>query len=260
VIIPGYEQRYCAFVDILGFRELIGMINKGDLSLLTLRELLNRVHKPARIRVDDAVLKTAELRAQSISDAVAISTTCTPDGLMYLFLILEDLALGLLAEGYLLRGAIVKGPLYHDNSMVFGQALIEAYQLESNIARYPRIMVSREVFDDANNDGRGNNLGSHILQSEDGPYYLHVLRMMAAEISIAAREKPIPDASDNEDVAFVLFAGRHLQRRLNESVDDPKIFEKVRWFANYWNEHVERLGQQYRITGPGLGIKYTGYL
>jgi hypothetical protein len=37
------------------------------------------------------------------------------------------------------RGAIVKGPLYCGKSEIFGPALIEAYKLEENLAKYPKI-------------------------------------------------------------------------------------------------------------------------
>lgn len=257
MIVPGYEQRYCAFIDILGFRELIQKINHGELSTLTLRTMLELVHRPSRLRVQDAMLKASELHAQSISDAVAISVSCTSVGLLHLFSVLEDLALRLLAAGSLLRGAIAKGPLYHDERMVFGQALVDAYHLESNIARYPRIMISRNVVQDAQDAGTHYNLASHILQAEDGPHYLHVLRMMEVEIGIAVRENAAIDPSEQEDLAQFVIAGRFLQTRLNESVDDPKIFEKVQWFANYFNRYIEPLGTQYRTSGPGLSIKYT---
>jgi hypothetical protein len=82
MIVPGYEQRYCAFIDILGFRELIGKLDRGELSFLTLMEMLDRIHRPARARVGDEMHQFSELRAQSISDAVAISTACTSYGLL----------------------------------------------------------------------------------------------------------------------------------------------------------------------------------
>ena len=44
-----------------------------------------------------------------------------------------------------------------------------------------------------------------------------------------------------------------IQRRFDESVDTPRHFEKVQWFANYWNIsiHEERAGLTF-IKGPGL--------
>ncbi|MGO8912958.1 MAG: hypothetical protein ACLQDM_27045 [Bradyrhizobium sp.] len=40
----GYQERYCAFVDILGFRQLIERLDKGGNQFDALRNLLARVH------------------------------------------------------------------------------------------------------------------------------------------------------------------------------------------------------------------------
>jgi hypothetical protein len=48
-----------------------------------------------------------------------------------------------------------------------------------------------------------------------------------------------------------------LQRRFDEATDNPTHFEKVKWFANYWNDHVRRwdIDGLNRIRGPGLDLK-----
>ena len=45
-----------------------------------------------------------------------------------------------------------------------------------------------------------------------------------------------------------------IEKRFAESVDTPKHFEKVKWFANYWNETVDPIGGRIvmHINGPGL--------
>lgn len=49
----------------------------------------------------------------------------------------------LLSEGVLLRGGITIGNLlHHDNGIVMGQALIDAYELERKYSKYPRIILS----------------------------------------------------------------------------------------------------------------------
>ena len=42
-----------------------------------------------------------------------------------------------------MRGAIVKGKLYHDDQIVFGSALVRAYELESTVVNFPRRFLSR---------------------------------------------------------------------------------------------------------------------
>jgi hypothetical protein len=45
-----------------------------------------------------------------------------------------------------------------------------------------------------------------------------------------------------------------IEKRFAESVDTPKHFEKVKWFANYWNETVDPVAGRFvmHINGPGL--------
>jgi len=145
----AYEERYCAFVDILGFRELVSTLKTGNHQVNLMRDLLSKVHRPAQVNAGIRYGTNGNFRVQSISDAVAISTAVNQDGLLHMFYVLEHLILTLLTEGYFTRGAIVKGCLYHDSRMVFGEALVEAYRLESTIVRFPRIMLTRAVAEDA---------------------------------------------------------------------------------------------------------------
>jgi hypothetical protein len=41
-----------------------------------------------------------------------------------------------------------------------------------------------------------------------------------------------------------------IQKKFDESVDNPRHFEKVQWFARYWNESVDH--QELFIYGSGL--------
>ena len=136
-----YEDRYCAFIDILGFRELIDDLRTGATNFKTLRNLLREINSPIKA----PKIKNPNMKVQSISDAVAISTAPTADGLVQLLYSLEDLTENLAKEGFLMRGAIVKGRLYHDKNMVFGEALVEAARLESGIVRFPRVMIARSI-------------------------------------------------------------------------------------------------------------------
>jgi len=49
-------------------------------------------------------------------------------------------------QGFLIRGGATLGPLVHDNDIVLGEAMVEAYDLESRVAIYPRIAVSSRLY------------------------------------------------------------------------------------------------------------------
>jgi hypothetical protein len=72
-----------------------------------------------RRSVRDSETPKKLVKAQSISDSVALSTEPTMADLSDMLQTLTRLAIDLLCEGFFVRGAIVKGPLYDDDHMVF---------------------------------------------------------------------------------------------------------------------------------------------
>jgi hypothetical protein len=243
----AYQERYCAYVDIIGFRGLINGLREAPSNFETLRSLLQKVHsRPRNTRPSDP-----EVRAQSISDAVALSTEVHPRGLELLFDALEALAIDLLCEGYFVRGAVVKGRLYHDEHMVFGEALVRAFEFESEQARYPRIVVLQEVREDMlhYSGQRLNPKMDRVRSSEDGPMYLDVLRPVIALGQ--KREHPYEKLTKAEEGQYRSYAGIRdkIQARYGASIDIPKHFGKVHWFAQYWNDVATRGTGFGRITG-----------
>jgi hypothetical protein len=244
-----YEQRYCAFVDILGFSELIGRLAQGATPVDALRKLLGTVHaEPTGKNIKS--FKQSDLKAQSISDALCLSSACTPAGLGHLFHNLEELSRHLLKDGFFIRGAVVKGMLYHDEKIAFGDALVRAYRLEQDVVRYARIMATRDVAVDVEkylDEFDFGELLDSLKQADDGPYFLHVLNLW--EVICENEDKPIhrqPYIKECNHVAA------QIKRRFDESVDNPRHFEKVQWFAKYWNRTFERYQDVNQIEGPGL--------
>jgi hypothetical protein len=203
--------------------------------------LLSKVHNPPP--TEGASSPRADFRARSISDAVALSAAVIPSGLGAIIHSINQLVVDLLKQGFFIRGALVKDTLYHDDKTVFGKALLRAYSLESTIVRYPRVMVMREVVEDirAIDETTYEQL---LRRSEDGPMFIHVLRaieMAVLPLSLGSEQ------TRRRGIDSTIFGGRllsysdisnQLQRRFDEATDNPGHFEKVKWFANYWNDHV----------------------
>jgi hypothetical protein len=103
-----------------------------------------------------------------------------PIGLIELLNATEHLTLELLSQGFFVRGAIVKGMLYHDEKMVSGEALGRAYQFERQVVRYPRIMIARDVTQDLRTYCDRHEVGievpGRIGRVDDGQWHVHVLR------------------------------------------------------------------------------------
>lgn len=145
-IIPhqDYEDRIVAFVDVLGFKDLIDS-SKNDVKVLrnitsALSTLYEWIWKWEADGGDSSFAFT------QFSDSVVLSALAdTQDS----FEMLLQLMLGIVDIAYsnciIVRGGIARGKLIHDNEMVVGPAMVDAYFLESQIAKYPRIVISEEL-------------------------------------------------------------------------------------------------------------------
>lgn len=145
-IIPhqDYEDRIVAFVDVLGFKGLVDS-SKNDVKVLrnitsALSTLYEWIWKWEADGGDSSFAFT------QFSDSVVLSALAdTQDG----FEMLLQLMLGIVDIAYsnciIVRGGIARGKLIHDNEMVVGPAMVDAYFLESQIAKYPRIVISEEL-------------------------------------------------------------------------------------------------------------------
>lgn len=145
-IIPhqDYEDRIVAFVDVLGFKGLVDS-SKNDVKVLrnitsALSTLYEWIWKWEADGGDSSFAFT------QFSDSVVLSALAdTQDS----FEMLLQLMLGIVDIAYsnciIVRGGIARGKLIHDNEMVVGPAMVDAYFLESQIAKYPRIVISDEL-------------------------------------------------------------------------------------------------------------------
>jgi len=153
-----YELRTVAFIDILGFSDLVIRSTKDNDFFVRLHEALRIVDFQGRVWVAPSLsspgdseeqakerLAAMDFRSHAFSDSIILSQRGKMVG--PLFISVAQLAMALLNLGVLVRGGIAQGLLYHDADVVFGPALIQAYHLESKCAKFPRILVSKGVHD-----------------------------------------------------------------------------------------------------------------
>ncbi len=77
----------------------------------------------------------------------------------------------------LIRGGITFGGLFHQDRVVVGPAMIEAYRLESRVAKYPRVVISPELLRWLPDKERPR----WLVLDEDGVWHLDYFKLMLAE-------------------------------------------------------------------------------
>ena len=238
MIEPTSAVRFVAFVDILGFKNVVRKSSSDD---NLRRELISALHK-----VRDAAplpgqqSNVGDLRAQTFSDSIILSTHDSSDGLWSLVLTLKRLFLDLGQVGIWIRGAITRNTIYHDPDLVFGEGVNEAYELESVIAQSPRLMLSNSAVTSAISFARKNALSESLRDNllrrdaKDGVVFVNSLHDYVIANSIKASDyvkHPKTQSLLEEAGSF----RNKLQYQLDRATDQPRVFEKLNWLAQYWN-------------------------
>jgi len=179
-----YEDRIVAFIDILGWKEMICASERNQEKQNTVWAAMDLMRTPVSLwdYVKDKADALPRVVASQFSDTVVLSDEDSIDGALYLTKATQDLCWSLLLKGYLTRGAIVRGKLFHDGRSVLGPALVEAYLLEQSVARYPRIVLAPNVASGLRYKYRHYDGSIHaatlVREDFDGVSHLHILDAM----------------------------------------------------------------------------------
>ena len=150
-----YSDRYVAFLDMLGFSDMCG--NK-KMDCFEIKAVYNDIEL-LKLKYDifAGVVISDEIRNGTdftfMSDSIIISAPHSDPGLLFILYLCSFIQNMLLQKGILLRGGIAKGEFFKLDSIMFGPALISAYQIESNTAVYPRIVLSDEIVEELKEKG-----------------------------------------------------------------------------------------------------------
>jgi hypothetical protein len=148
-----FESRAVAFIDVLGFKPIVNAAMQDENSLYKLKTLI-RVLESAVPNLDTTVRVSVPTdlipKYIYISDSIILSAPLASDempnyrGLSILVMRVIQISHILLSNGYLVRGGISVGPVWHTASNIVGSAYQEAYQMESSTL-VPRVELSQSA-------------------------------------------------------------------------------------------------------------------
>jgi hypothetical protein len=160
---PTYERRVVVFCDVLGWRDHIDKASIDPAKIGDLRRLILQASRTLKLR------EQLDIRTSTFSDNIVISQALS-EKTQALIQQMALLQLAALFNGFLLRGGITIGDIIHDNEVVYGPGLNRAYEIESTIARYPRVVLDPKLA-----PGTFGHLGD-LPVTEDGISFLEPFR------------------------------------------------------------------------------------
>jgi hypothetical protein len=243
-----YRPCVVTFLDILGFREIVKAWPPDDIATMLRRT--QGFAAPAEEEPEPGSLLegTNWTRAFAFSDSIVRMRPYDSDfsegSLFYEIIDLVHAQANLAVDGIFLRGGVSVGEAFFEESRAFGPGFVRAYQLESSVAVYPRIVVGPEVFEALRSDPRLSadqhdaadeiHYQKRLLRmGDDGLWFVDYLRAMDSEL-----DEPL-------DYPGMLLRHRNaIISRGNEAPPASAALSKYLWLARYHNSTCRnRYGQ-----------------
>lgn len=177
-----YKERLVCFIDILGFKGIVnatvdesGADNVDNIqSIIDMFKAADHFVKPSPYDEEEADVKVTRF-----SDSIVLSFDYEAESqLFYRILSIQWMLINFAFKGFICRGGIAKGKIYHTDNMVFGPAMNEAYRLESEKAKNPRVILSDDIVKLAGSAKAKNHTFDEeveyvegLLEKDDDEYY-----------------------------------------------------------------------------------------
>jgi hypothetical protein len=180
-------KKYClAFIDLLGTTNNIYADNDDDF-LNIIHTCYSNAIKIAKELMPEVCVPDVSVKI--FSDNIVVAIPCEPRGdkdqyvlvaIASVIILSASLQEEFLKHNILLRGGMTCGELYIDDVLVMGPALIRAYELESETAKNPRIVLSKGLVEliygfDNDDDKLPQNILEHLNKDKDEQYYINYL-------------------------------------------------------------------------------------
>lgn len=244
-----YEDRAVAFVDILGFKDIIASTieqngNEIEEETKKLNSFFDEVNKEFSSEEKwTSIPDTCTRIVTHFSDSIVFSVKATQkDGVLFLLDYIHYLIIIAIHYGFLIRGGITYGKVCHTEDKIFGPAMNASYLMESNEAKFPRIVIHEDVLR-ATFKNRGPQADeddvvkylSHLVQKDtDGVFYLdyfsNVINGYEYAIDKYNYSQKIISIIDNLDTKINSLSDEALKINLNS---------KSSWLKTKFNELLE---------------------
>jgi hypothetical protein len=285
------DYRLVAWIDILGFSQQIQAVKTAADLQAVYRKMLFVHDWFNKETASDEPEETAEAnRIQgwsilALSDGLVVtaSVSASAPGLYSPFDLLMSLVDQIIMaqtacamKGIFLRGGISTGPYYFQDDILLSPALVRAYKLESQRAKYPVILIAAETIDELRRaegieafGGDGDPSASYFKpiktprrKKGERLYFLDYIRYMAAPDnyffdSLADRDAAV-DKSRPAEERQRIFDESHDKSALKalqchkgqitsayEAATCDRVKAKYRWLMRYHNQTLKSTNRFY---------------
>jgi hypothetical protein len=234
---PLMRPSVAAFVDFLGYRHYVKeafRLGRGNEELQKLYESLSCAYQHLKEMAASKAIEGGkpDFVVRTFTDNLVIGFPFPSErhdaGIFPAMMVISYIGFlqaELAKDGYFTRGGIAAGDLYIDDDIVFGPALMEAYDAEG-LAKHPRVVLCGSAQDIFKGTGwYGSKVPDVLFDPNDGQIFVDYL------------EHTVMIAGDDDNPFTEYLDGHklHLTQRLVDFQHDSHVLEKYQWAAVYHN-------------------------
>ncbi len=205
-----YTDKFVAFIDVLGFSDIINQtIDENIRHIETFNQHISHVLEIIKVEYERM------FSIKMFSGCICVSCKKDTHDLQYLLTELSYVQLYFSTNGIFIRGGLSQGPHFENENMIYSKGLIRAYELERQ-ANYPRILIEDELAESLRNADH-----EFIMKSPDGRYFLDYLDFLYQE------------GMGQEE--FLQFHKESIINQINQNLHNPIVLDKYKWLSEYHN-------------------------
>ena len=235
-----------AFLDFLGAEQKMRTPHESEIFLTTIQKIYDSAMDV--ISLNNAFTKDI-VKVQIFSDNIVLAKEYEGDLTFQkcqdIFYICSTLQMCALAEKAPLRGAITHGNFCKSKLFVYGEALVKAYEMESSIAIYPRIIVDKSIISISGEMQQFKRYGlttNLLKQASDGEWFVNYMFFK------------LPSGNCSLSLNMLKLMKQGILSGFMRKNQSPKVIQKYCWLANNFNDfctECEYNDQKIRLNANG---------
>lgn len=264
---PLFEDRIIAFIDILGFKDIVKKKQISEEEILNILYYFRKNNTEYILDIKEPDLENNKPRQinlkpaiYSISDSLIISLPLTDippytresNYIFHINAVVQCIAAfykQLLPHGISLRGAITVGKVHYNcnEHVIFGEPIIEAIEAESQLAVWPRIILAKSFMShfsslpipNMNNIPQINEINMNLngfRQDSDGLYHV---RLFNSSDFLTWNKQDGSPIINQDAINKIHTMNQSICKRMEEHKDNLKIYSKWNWLLNYINFEIK---------------------
>lgn len=229
---PVHKLSYCAFLDLLGFSSKTKASYKSNTGDQLLQEFYEAFTDQIKRMKKDS--ENSLLYFKSFSDNVLLAHPRFSNDMEsefgFILWSIKEYQLAMAIKGYFIRGGLSIGQLFVDDDNVYGEALIDAYHLESKVAINPMVVLCDKTMKLVEHhlsyyDEEWAPQLNDLLVNNDGRYFINYL------------SECVNDTGSGYELDFESLKAHRdrINEALGEYSNKPTVFSKFKWLSDYHN-------------------------